>query len=248
MLRIAVFVDGSNLYGSMRVLGFRVENYEAFYGYILEEALKVYSGSVITKDSLAAQLSRIYWYEVGSIDEWDLDNPENQSTLRSWFMESEEPKRTYLALAAQDFKGRPEELKEKAWNIIFPKIKSWYNQKREDVKNRHDFFRAIRSSTDFIEIIEAGHLKVHMLDQGLAEKGLDTALAVDMVRLTSTYDVALVITGDADSIPSIEHVKRAGKHVGIIEFIKGYPPESKGRHTSSKLKSSADFVAQIYET
>ena len=69
-----------------------------------------------------------------------------------------------------------------------------------------------------------------------------------MVALQENYDVAIVVSGDADSIPSIRHMKVRNKHVAVIEFIRGSPPEQKGRTFSSRLKEHADFVARLYET
>ena len=68
-----------------------------------------------------------------------------------------------------------------------------------------------------------------------------------MIALEGSYDVAVVVSGDADSIPSIDLMKRRGKHVGAVEFVRGYPPERKGEGFSSKIKLSADFVARVYE-
>ena len=82
----------------------------------------------------------------------------------------------------------------------------------------------------------------------MEEKGLDTSLAVDMVALQENYDVAVVVSGDADSIPSIRHLKSRNKHIADVEFISGSPPETKGRTFSSRLKEHADFVIRIYET
>ena len=69
-----------------------------------------------------------------------------------------------------------------------------------------------------------------------------------MVALQDNYDVAVVMSGDADNIPSIRHMKGRGKHIAAVEFVNGSPPESKGRSFSSRLKEHADFVIQIYET
>jgi uncharacterized LabA/DUF88 family protein len=106
---------------------------------------------------------------------------------------------------------------------------------------------SVRSNTDFIDIIECGHWKVHFLSRYVEEKGLDTTLAVDMVTLSDHYDVALLLSGDADTIPSVNHLKRSGRHIGVIDLIKGYPPEKRGRQFSSKLQSAVDFVVPIYE-
>ncbi len=47
------------------------------------------------------------------------------------------------------------------------------------------------------------------------EKGVDVWLAVDMVNMAhrGLYDVAALISGDADLVPSVVGVKDAGKHV-----------------------------------
>jgi uncharacterized LabA/DUF88 family protein len=109
------------------------------------------------------------------------------------------------------------------------------------------FYHGVRADTDFVDIIEAGHWKVDFLYKYVSEKGLDTRLAVDIVTQADYFDVALVISGDADSIPSINHVKRRGKQVGVVEFIKGYPPEKRGKQFSNRLGAASDFVVQIYE-
>lgn len=69
-----------------------------------------------------------------------------------------------------------------------------------------------------------------------------------MVALQENYDVALVLSGDADSIPSIKHVKERDKHVAAVEFVNWSPPEAKGRTFSSRLRAHADFVLRVYET
>src|SRR3712207_8832405 len=58
--------------------------------------------------------------------------------------------------------------------------------------------------------------KVDLLHHTLNEKGLDTSLAVDMVALQDTYDVALLISGDADGIPGINYVK-IGRHTSELQ-------------------------------
>ena len=110
------------------------------------------------------------------------------------------------------------------------------------------FHQGIRIRTNLIDVYEHGHWKVNFLHKWVEEKGLDTSLAVDMVALQDNYDVAVVMSGDADNIPSIRHMKGRGKHIAAVEFVNGSPPESKGRSFSSRLKEHADFVIQIYET
>jgi uncharacterized LabA/DUF88 family protein len=106
----------------------------------------------------------------------------------------------------------------------------------------------VRISTDLIDVVESGHWKVNFLRKWVEEKGLDTSLAVHMLAYLENYDVGLVVSGDADSIPSIQYVKSRDKQVGAVEFVNGSPPEAKGRGFSSRLKEHADFVVRIYET
>lgn len=182
------------------------------------------------------------------MDEWDLSSPKAELSLREAFGRDAELKRSFLALAGQQNSGlKQHELFEKAWSSCFTEIKNWYEQKCNSLSGIRKFHYGVQSETDFIDIIECGHWKIDMLSRKVEEKGLDTSLAVDMVTQIPHYDVAILVSGDADAIPSLNYVKREGKHVGVIEFIKGYPPESKGRQSSSRLKVAADFVPQIYE-
>ncbi len=237
MIRFTIFVDGSNLLGSMKRLNLRIEDYEKFYNYILNQSVNLWSSSVIGTPA-QARLNRVLWYAVGSIDGWDLEDKKVQGQLIDWFNSDARLKREYSILAAG---------KKDPGSLFLEEVKSWYIPKREHVEKLYDFHFAVNSKTNFINIIPCGRLKVNIMERTLTEKGIDTSLAVDMVALADTYDVALVISGDADSIPSIEYVKQQGKHVAVVEFIKGFPPEKKGRQSSSKLKAVADFIVPIYE-
>jgi uncharacterized LabA/DUF88 family protein len=68
-----------------------------------------------------------------------------------------------------------------------------------------------------------------------------------MVALQDTYDIALLISGDADGIPGINYVKGRSKHVGVAEFRRGAPADFPTKGASSRLKIAADFVVQVYE-
>jgi hypothetical protein len=68
-----------------------------------------------------------------------------------------------------------------------------------------------------------------------------------MVTPSETFDVAILVSGDADRIPSIRYLKTRNKQVAAIEFVTGYPPEKKGKGFSSELKLVADFVVRMYE-
>lgn len=248
-MRFVFFVDGSNLLGSLKKLGVQVDDYAPFYQFLFKQCVEELRYIYLDPAEVKARISRIYWYEVGSMDGWDLGSPAARQSLKEAFGRNNELKRSFMALAAQQNQSLNQaQLYDKAWESCFDQIQTWYQDKQSSLEGIKRFHYSVQSQTNFIDIIECGHWKVDMLNRKVEEKGLDTSLAVDMVTQVSHYDVAILVSGDADAIPSLNFVKREGKHVGVIEFIKGFPPERRGRQSSSRLKVAADFVPQIYET
>lgn len=249
MYRFALFVDGSNLFGALKAMNLEVHDYERFYSYLYREAQVRWHEVTGQETKTAVQLRRIYWYVVGSIDEWDLSLPQSQSALRSAF---ERDRSIHDYWMQSTGRANPElggaTLEEKSWIACFSDFRSWYDAKRATLANMRRFYQGVRSSTDLIDVVEAGHWKVDFIRKSVSEKGLDTSLAVDMVALQDSYDVAVIVSGDADSIPSIRYMKGRDKHVAAVEFVNGSPPENKGRTFSSRLREHADFVVRVYET
>jgi len=247
MTRFALFVDGSNLVGCCRDMAVKIDDYQSFYRFIYEQSVDVWKEAVAAV-SPATQLRRVYWYEIGSMDEWDLNDPKNQAYLRERFDADRETKRGYMAVVGPKMPGEPQDkVTQEAWSLCFKEFREWYQKKRDLLDGMKRFQHAVRTGTDLIDIIPSGHWKVDFLTRTLTEKGVDASLAVDMVALADNYDVAIVFSGDADSIPSINYLKRQNKHIGAVEFVSGYPPEKKGKAFSSRLKLAVDFVVRIYE-
>lgn len=226
-----------------------VKDYEALYTYIFKEACNAWAHVTRQTEKPVCELRRVYWYAVGSIDNWDLTIPQSQTALRTAFSREKDVRDSWLAITG---KAHPElrtgALEDKAWAACFNDFKDWYETKQSILAGMRDFHQGLRIKTDLIDVIESGHWKVNFLHKLVEEKGLDTALAADMLALQDNYDVAVIVSGDADSIPSIDHLKCRNKHVTSLEFMNGSPPESKGRTFSSRLKEHADFVIRIYET
>jgi len=248
VIRFAFFVDGSNLFGALKGMGVEVDDYQVFFNHLYKAAEQQWYSCVGASQNANTLLQRVYWYEVGSIDNWNLDETQAQAFLRERFDDNKELKAGYMAAAGKSMAGQNQEaVAQKAWSTCFDEIRSWYEGKKKSLDSLRRFHHGVQSSTDLIDILEVGHWKVNFFSRSCDEKGLDTRLAVDMVALEDNYDVAIVVSGDADSIPSIDLMKRRGKHVGAVEFVRGYPPEQKGKGFSSKIKLAADFVARIYE-
>lgn len=249
MQRFVTFVDGSNLDGALKHLNLRVDDYGAFYRHLFEQSVQ-YWGRTFAEGAPwdSAQHSRIYWYVVGKMDEWDLGDPKAEARLKSRFEQNPRLRDSYIEEVIRNVPDLPEHLRaEEAWNLCFGETRDWYELKRRALERKKRFYHGVQAATDFVEIRQEGHWKVDLLHHTLSEKGLDTSLAVDMVALRDTYDVALLISGDADGIPGINYVKGRAKHVGVIEFRRGAMADFPSKGASSRLKIAADFVVQVYE-
>jgi uncharacterized LabA/DUF88 family protein len=55
---------------------------------------------------------------------------------------------------------------------------------------------------------------------GLAEKGVDIKIAIDLLKLAydDVYDVAILVSGDGDFAYAVNAVKDTGKHVEVAYF------------------------------
>jgi hypothetical protein len=76
--------------------------------------------------------------------------------------------------------------------------------------------------------------------EGTVEKGVDTAIATDMIRLAweDAYDVAILVTSDADLIPAVEFIERKG--LSVIQA--GFP--SYGIELASACWASFDLFGK----
>jgi uncharacterized LabA/DUF88 family protein len=250
MQRFVTFVDGSNLDGVLKHLNLRVDDYGAFYRYVFEQSVHFWGRTFAERSPWpTAQHSRIYWYVVGKMDEWDLNDPKAEARLRARFELNPRIRESYseeVSRRKPDVPSGDRRLDE-AWHLCFNETRDWYDGKRRALERKKRFYHGVQAATDFVEIRQEGHWKVDLLNRVLNEKGLDTSLAVDMVGLVETYDVALLISGDADGIPGINYVKSRARHVGVIEFRRGAQADFPTKGASSRLKIAADFVVQVYE-
>ncbi|MEL7645963.1 MAG: NYN domain-containing protein [Anaerolineaceae bacterium] len=79
----------------------------------------------------------------------------------------------------------------------------------ERFRRQMKFLEALRRIPYFEVIL--GRLVFH--NGTYIEKGVDIAIAVDMLDLQSTYETAVLISGDSDFCRVVQVVKRGGKHV-----------------------------------
>lgn len=72
------------------------------------------------------------------------------------------------------------------------------------------------------------------------EKGVDTAIVTDMIRLAweSAYDVAVLVSSDSDLVPAVEFLELRGRKV----IQAGFPPL--GSHLATRCWASFDMFAE----
>ncbi len=249
-MKFACFVDYSNLAGSLSKLNLRINDYQCFFRFIFDEAYKQIKVAYLSSsDHCEALISRVYWYAVGHIDQYDFTDPQTRTFFQELFNYSGDVKKELLAEAGKSAPGRSSsEVYQKAFESFYEDRKNWYLSKVKKIEGYCGFYDKVRRESDFIDINDSGHWRLDLISKQVDEKGVDTSLAVDSVTMANTYDVALIVSGDADMIPSINYLKRQGKYVGAVTFIKGHPPEKKGRQQSTRLSKMADFDVPIYET
>lgn len=73
---------------------------------------------------------------------------------------------------------------------------------------------------------------------GLKKADWDVGITVDAIRIASSLDTIIIVSGDGDFFQLIEYLKNQGKRVEVIAF---------GRSASTKLKESADEFLDIEE-
>jgi len=103
---------------------------------------------------------------------------------------------------------------------------------KADVKDEENFFDALKN---FGYEVKAKDLQVFY---GGAKKGdWDVGIAMDLIELAPKLDAVVLISGDGDFVPLVEHIKHAlGCYVEIMSF---------GKSCSQKLIESADRFVDL---
>lgn len=87
------------------------------------------------------------------------------------------------------------------------------------------------------EGIELRNKELQIYPGGIKKADWDVGLAIDAVKLASSLDVIILVTGDGDFIPLVDYLRDGlGKIVEVAAF---------GRATSSKLRETADSFVDI---
>ena len=205
-LRTVIFVDGQNFRSNLRQFSFR--SGDEYPSYQLEERhfhWREFFTGVIDKFNEATHLDhrlvRVYWYHAASITPW-----------------SESVRLAQYIIDNYDVPGLTME-------EITAAAKEWYDRERQYFENlRERVFSNLQRDTDFLEFKYVGQYAIrpyqpyrierrydtgdlYYLGTRLGEKGVDIGIAVDMIAKMPNYDVAVLISGDADFMPVVSYLK-----------------------------------------
>jgi len=105
-------------------------------------------------------------------------------------------------------------------------------QNPERARNQQRFFDGLRRIPYLA--IRLGRLEPR--DDTFVEKGVDIAIAVDMLSMAfhNAYGTAVLVSSDGDFVKVIEAVRDLGKHVEVACFSKAY-----------HVKQAADKVIEL---
>ncbi|MHB9023885.1 MAG: NYN domain-containing protein [Armatimonadota bacterium] len=251
MSRFMTFVNGSNLFGAFKHLEVFVDDYESLYRFIFSQTADRWRDTFDATSPPQAQHVRVYWYVVDQMDEWDLENSKTRQHLAERFQEDREVKNRWIGEATKRLAGagaNTQRVEQTAFAMCYEDFTAWYAKKEGILGGMNRFHYAVEASSTFIDIERCGRWKVDLMHKTLNEKGVDVCFAVDLLTLQSSYDVAILVGADADGVPGVESLKRAGKQVAVVDLVKGSPAgEGPARSFATPLKLSADFVVPIYE-
>ena len=98
---------------------------------------------------------------------------------------------------------------------------------RTDSKEEKPFFDALYNLG-----IETREKDLQVFSTGMKKADWDVGLAVDAIRLSSSLDAVVLVSGDGDYLPLVEYLqKSSGKQVEVVAF---------GDTASSRLIEEAD--------
>lgn len=209
--RICVFVDGENFRFSLASL-FSDDS----YGFTVQDYLPNTNWHDFFQSMCGRpgwDLSRVYWYVTREIDFWPYRIPHDWQEKRNFL----ERNRIIARLNEQgfDFSNGREGLRQAEGEL---------RNRRQTIQRRadgwHKIQAAIERQYDQIQFQRVGSIRYDLVQRSFGnEKGVDTQLATDMIALSNNYDVALLVSGDADYIPPVSAVKNLGKLVYSVSFL-----------------------------
>ncbi len=217
--RTTVFIDGPNFHSSIRDFDLQEKDID------FKKLMSLILGA-------NRELVRCYWYQAKELSHFDFFRWSKGSYAKYKHMkenkvDSQHPE--YIAFVAEG--------------------KKYYEQERAKMEARRAVYENITRDFPFLEVKFVGELQLDPFEKRRTGiKGDDVALAVDMVSKCQLCDAIVLISGDYDYGPAVQHVKDQLKHLSLVTFERGKRPKTpsfKGSHR--RLRLMCDEVNTIYQ-
>lgn len=215
MKKTLVFVDGQNLFYSLKNIGITESqiNWDSLFAALVE-----------AND----ELIRVYWYQPQK-----LSSPQLTIEKARSFIQKDNPGKSSSELDA----------------IAIDTLKSahaWSEDRAQKYQKQLHRYDEMSIKYPMIEMVRKGIVRVDAFKQEfLGEKGVDVALAVNMIKYHEKCDKLILVSGDLDYAEAVQYVKDNLKKVHIVRFFRGKPPINKS--VSRTLMALADKVIDLYE-
>ena len=96
------------------------------------------------------------------------------------------------------------------------------------------------------DLMHAGiETKFHPMSQTKGEKGIDVAMAIDILQigLADIFDVAVLVTGDGDFVPLVRALMKQSRIV--INAYFEYEEEGRKSYSNERLKDACSYVINV---
>ena len=109
------------------------------------------------------------------------------------------------------------------------------------------FAYVVRTKTgeekSFFEALQKQGIEIRVRDLqefygGAKKADWDVGIVIDAIRTSEIVDTVVIVSGDGDFIPLVEHLKSHGRRAEVMAF---------GKSTSARLKEAADEFIDISE-
>ena len=217
-MRVCVFVDGENLRWTISDL-FTDQQFDR-RDYLPKNADWEVFFDELVADATGGRADRLrtYWYVIGAVDPFPQTVARSKRTpdsLEAWVRHN----RKFLR-DDYDLSGLGPE--DRATRVA--QMQDELHRERQRIRNRFDGFTKIQNGIAqnhrSIEFRRSGAIGYNLFTRRLGqEKTVDVNLAVDLFRLQSNYDVALIVSGDQDYVPAVQAAKDLGKQVINVAFL-----------------------------
>ena len=209
--RVCVFVDGENFRQSI------VELFDDFlaHSYLPRTDWAALFDWIVELTHPGAERVRTYWYVVENLEfyPWKLPHVDHgYEKLVGILSKDRDIKKELVKLSGTDKKNRVIE------------IVDGLKAQEEKMKRRFETWSSthfgIAKNNTAIEFRPAGSIRYNLFNRRFGtEKAVDVKLATDLLTLHEIYDIAVIVSGDQDYVPAVQHVKNCGNRVVNVAFM-----------------------------